>query len=114
MKIKISLIALVALAFTASAAAAAHKSTLRLSSPATLNGAALAAGEYHVEWSDAGSITVLQGRKVVASAQGKVVEQSTAARGNTYLTKAGQITEIQFQSSRNKIVLGEAEQAKSD
>jgi len=99
--------------FTLSAAAA-NKNSLRLFQAVNVNGTQVAAGDYKVEWDESGAVKLLDGKKVVAQAQGKVVAGDSGARRTTYATSDGKLTEIQFERSKNKILLEGGEQAKSD
>jgi len=99
--------------FTLSAAAA-NKNSIKIFEPVTVNGTQVGAGEYKVEWDESGAVKLLDGKKVVAQAQGKVVAGDTSARRTTYATSSGKLTEIQFERSKSKIVLEGGEQAKSD
>lgn len=102
MKFRIIAIMAVALALSLNAAAA-NKSTLVVRDKVSLNGTAIAPGEYKVEWDDSGNVKVMQKKQVVATAQGKVTAQPTGARRTTMTTNAGNITELQFENSKSKI-----------
>jgi uncharacterized cupin superfamily protein len=96
--------ALLAFAITASAAT----KTVTLFDKTSLNGSALAAGEYKVRYDEAGSVTFLKGKEVVAKAQGKVVPAKKAI-GNTITMRTGgngsKIVSIQFENSTSEIVI---------
>lgn len=81
---------------------------------ATLNGQQVKAGYYVVAWearSPEATMTLSQGRHVVATAQAKVVERSTpnqtdAVVYNTAPDGTKRIVEIQFAGSNKVLVLG--------
>jgi hypothetical protein len=82
-------VAIVALAFTVAIGAEAkakNSANLALHYEASLASSHLASGTYHVRWethSPGVTVTFQQGNKVVATAEGKVVD-----RGKKYMTNA--------------------------
>lgn len=73
-----------AMAISAATAMAAQRQSIRMDveEAVTLAGKAIPAGSYKLSWQgegDAVKVTVAQGRKVVAEAQGKFVEGSSKA-----------------------------------
>jgi hypothetical protein len=116
MKLRKSLyITIVTLVFFVAAGAAANSKDSRsvlLHYDATVAGSHLASGEYAIKWqthSPEATVTFLRGSKVVATAEGKVVD-----RGTTYLSNgvvydeagngAREIREIRFKGSSEVIV----------
>lgn len=66
-----------AFVLTFATAAFAGEGRLTLNEDAKVNGTLVKAGEYKVEWTEAGSVSIRKGREVVASATATV---TTAAR----------------------------------
>jgi hypothetical protein len=105
MKLKMLVVpAILALAISANAGSS---KTVKLYSDANVNGTALAAGEYKVTVDDSGAVTFAQGKNVVAKAQGKIVSTDKAARANTVTTRSGKLSSIQFEGSKQQVVLEE-------
>jgi hypothetical protein len=109
-------VSLVALTFVAVAAAKPKDSKdLVLRYEATIAGAHLASGDYNVSWkthSPEATITFMQGKKVVATVEGKVVDRGTRYSVNQVLYTEGQgggrqIQEIRFRGSSEVIVFTE-------
>ena len=72
------------LAFTTSAFAASdsHKSSFQLSAATQVNGTTLPAGEYTAQWEGTGPtalVSIMQGKKVVASAPAQVIALESKA-----------------------------------
>ena len=115
MKSKKSLsVTIVAMAFFVVAGAAAKAKDLRnvvLHSDAMVAGTHLARGSYDVQWqthSPDATVSFLQGSKVVATAQGKVVDRGTKYKSNGVLfdeTADGPrvIRELRFKGSSEVI-----------
>jgi hypothetical protein len=101
---------LLALALSVSAFAGS-KGTLTLRDSAEINGTRLAPGDYKVTWEDGGAVTVSQGKEVKVKAQARIVEQDRAVRSTEVSTRQGQVQTIQFEGSKQLIVLNEADQA---
>lgn len=83
-----------AVAISASAAMAAPRQSIRMKveEPVTLAGKAIPAGSYKLSWQGDGEavkVTVAQGRKVVAEADGKVVESATKATDDSLVWQNG-------------------------
>jgi hypothetical protein len=106
----ITAIALLALAVPAFAGG----KTLTLITPASVNGTKLDAGDYKVDWDQTGKVTFSKGKKVVAEANGKVVTTEKAARHTTLRKKDANILSIQFENSKNEIILDQTETASSE
>ncbi|MGO9087905.1 MAG: hypothetical protein ACLP6G_04325 [Terriglobales bacterium] len=69
----------------ASSAFAATKASLTLSDPITVNGTTLKPGDYKLQWDGSGpnvEVNVMQGKKVVAKLQAKVVDLKSPAENN--------------------------------
>lgn len=106
MKLKMLVVpAVLALAISASAGSS---KTVKLYDNANVNGTALTAGEYRVTVDDSGAVTFAQGKNVVAKAQGKIVSTDKAARANTVVTRSGKLSSIQFEGSKQQVVLDDA------
>ncbi len=75
---------------TAASAFAVTKGNLALTTPATVNGTTLKAGDYKVQWDGTGpsvEVSVLQGKKVVAKVPAHVVDLQTAAVNDSAVLK---------------------------
>jgi len=110
-------VSMIAMAFVLATSAAANAASRSMVLPyaATLAGSNLASGSYDIKWethSSAATVTFLHGNKVVATAEGKVVD-----RGTRYTTNAvvyGEsadgsrlIQELRFRGSSEVIVLNQ-------
>jgi hypothetical protein len=108
-------VTMIALAFFVAAGAAAQPKDSRsvlLHYDATVAGSHLASGSYDVRWQThrpAATVTFLRGSKVVATAEGKVVDRGTTYPSNGVVydeagNGARQIREIRFKGSSDVIV----------
>ncbi|MGA2982425.1 MAG: hypothetical protein ABSG32_01350 [Terriglobia bacterium] len=105
-----------ALFVAASAAAKAKDSRdVRLNYDATVAGSHLASGVYNIKWethSPQATVSFLQGNKVVATAEGKVVDRGKKYQDNQIVyNEAGnggrKIQEIRFRGSSEVIVFND-------
>ena len=74
----------------ATGAVAANKGSLNVQEPITVSGQQLAAGQYNVSWEGSGSnvqVNILQGKKVVAKASGRVVDLSQSPNYDSAVVK---------------------------
>jgi len=100
----------------ASSAFAASKAYLSLNSAASVNGTKLKPGDYKLEWDGTGpnvEVSILQGKKVVAKVQAKVVDLGKAANNDAAVLKTGSagdatLAEVRFQGKKFALELGEA------
>lgn len=108
-----SLIAVMAaLGLSSPSAFAENSTTFALTSPVSLNGTKLKAGRYKVIWeqhSPGATVTFFEGKRVVASAQGKIVDRGVKYRRNMVLDQANPdgsrvITEIRIGGTTQAIV----------
>ena len=115
---KILQLMLVALALTIAVGARANSKGSRsvvLHYNATLAGSQLAMGKYNVQWqthSPAATVSILQGSKVVATAEGKVVDRgrkftSDAVMYDESSDGARVIREIRFKGSSEVIEINQ-------
>jgi hypothetical protein len=89
--------------------------------PITVSGQQLAAGQYNVSWEGSGSnvqVNILQGKKVVAKASGRVVDLSQSPNYDSAVVKKNadgtrSLTEIRFSGKKQALAIGE-EAAKMD
>jgi len=106
------------IAFLVLAGAAANAKDYRnvvLGHDATIAGSHLASGEYDIQWearSPAATVSFLRKGKVVATAEGKVVDRGTRYRANEIVYNeapngARMIQEIRFRGSSEVIVFNE-------
>ncbi len=88
----------------AASAFAANKGSLQLTSPTTLNGKQLAAGDYSVQWDGTGNsvqLSVLQGKKVVATTPAQLINLDQSANHSSAIVKTNtdgsrSLAEIRF------------------
>jgi hypothetical protein len=100
----------------ASSAFAASKGSLQLSSPTTVNGTPLKAGEYKVEWEGSGpavELSIKQGKNVIAKVPARVVDLSNAAANDAAVIHRNNdgttsLTAVRFQGKKFTLELGES------
>ncbi len=108
---------LVGLALLGVALAAGNKATLTISSPVTVNGKTLAAGEYQVVWSGNApdvNLNILKDGKVVASAPAHLNRLKSASPYDTHDLKretdgSQSLTALRFAGKKYSLSLGESE-----
>ena len=109
---KFSKFAVCAFVLSFAVSAFAGEGRLALTGDAKVNGTLLKAGEYKVQWDNAGSVSILQGKKVVATANAKV---DTAAEKNSrnaaVVVKqddgSKKVIELQFSGKKEVLKLAE-------
>lgn len=118
--------ATLALALTTGAFAAdTHKSSFEISAPTTVNGTQIPAGEYTVKWEGSGpsvQVSIMQGRKVLATVPAQVVALSQPAADSQAEIKNSsngdrELIALQFAGKKFSLELGTESakaQAKSD
>jgi hypothetical protein len=97
----------------ASSAFAATKASLTLNDSTTLNGTKLKAGEYKLEWDGSGpnvEVSVMQGKKIIAKVQGKVVDLGSPSQNDAALVTKNDdgttsLTSVRFQGKKFAIDL---------
>jgi hypothetical protein len=104
---------LVSSAFAGSSKAGTSK-TINITSAVTLNGKSIPEGEYKVSVADDGQVTIAQGKKILATAQGKLVERDAKASTNTFVTNkqsdgSYKLTEINFAGQKTAVVFAESD-----
>jgi hypothetical protein len=94
----------------------AASKTVTLFTPASVNGTMLKAGDYKVSWDEAGKVTFAKGKKVIAEANGKIVETTQAVNHTTVIKKSdtAAIISIQFENSKQQLVLNQTQTASSE
>ena len=105
----------------ATAAFAANKGSLQVQEPFTVSGQKLPAGEYQVKWEGTGSdvqLSILKGRKVVATAPAHILElKDTASQDSSVIRKnddgTRSLAEIRFGGKKFALAVGQ-ESAKAD
>ena len=110
------ILATLALALTTSAFAASdsHKSSFEISAAAQVNGTTIPAGEYTAKWEGSGptvQLSIMQGRKVVATAPAQVVSLDRAASDTQAEVRNGtkgerELTALQFAGKKVSLQLG--------
>lgn len=115
------LFAALALALTTSAFASdSHKSSFEISAPTQVNGTTLPAGEYTAKWEGSGpnvQVSIMQGRKVVATVPAQVVTLDRTASDTQAEIKNNsngdrELSSLQFSGKKVSLELG-TESAKS-
>jgi hypothetical protein len=99
----------------ASSAFAATKGSLQLSSPVTVNGTQLRAGDYKVEWDGSGpnvEISILKGKNVVAKVPAHVVELQMPATNDAAVTRLNGdgpsiLAGLRFQGKKTALEFGD-------
>ena len=114
--------AALALMLTVSAVAAdsTHKASFEIAAPAQVNGTQLPAGEYVAKWEGSGpsvQVSIMQGRKVVATVPAQVVQLEQATRGSETELKTSpngerELTKLRFDGKKYSLDLG-SESAKA-
>ncbi len=117
MKLSIVRVAAVLIALTLSVGAAAGggKATFQIGDGVSLNGKALAAGEYSVKWqrqSADADVTFTRGKQEIATVRGKFVEREQPSRYTAVVTKPNgdgthAIAELRFEGKKEVLVLSE-------
>jgi hypothetical protein len=112
-----------ALTTSAFAASDSHKSNFEISSATQVNGTTLPAGEYTAKWEGSGptvQLSIMQGRKVVATAPAQVVTLDRAASDTQAEVLNGtngqrELTALQFAGKKVSLKLGtESAKAQAD
>ncbi|HUM07013.1 MAG TPA: hypothetical protein VLT90_16215 [Terriglobales bacterium] len=108
---KSAFLALAVLAATS--AFAGNKGTLHISEAAQINGQAVPAGEYKLQWDGAGpnvQVSVMQGKKVIATVPAQIVEQKQASSNDsTIVDRSGStpsIKEVRFAGKKYTLAIG--------
>jgi len=100
----------------ASGAFAASKGSLQISSPTTVNGTMLKAGEYKVEWDGSGpavELSIKQGKNVIAKVPARIVDLSNASAADAAVTRSNgdgtsSLLGVRFQGKKFALELGES------
>ncbi|MCU1334040.1 MAG: hypothetical protein JWM08_3032 [Candidatus Angelobacter sp.] len=108
--------ATLALALTTSAFAASdsHKSSFEISAATQVNGTTIPAGEYTAKWEGSGptvQVSIMQGRKVLATAPAEIVTLDRAASDTQAEVRNGsngerELTALQFSGKKVSLQLG--------
>ena len=118
-KIIIALLGLM-LAGSAFAANGSHKDSFQISAPAQVNGKQLPAGDYEARWEGTGpsvQVTIMQGKKVIATVPAQVVELSQPTSNTEAEIKSDsngdrELTALRFSGKKYALEMG-AESAKA-
>jgi ABC-type enterochelin transport system substrate-binding protein len=103
-----------ALTTSAFAASDSHKSSFEISAATQVNGTTIPAGEYTAKWEGSGptvEVSIMQGRKVVATAPAQVVTLDRAAPDTQAEFRNGsngerELTALQFHGKKVSLELG--------
>lgn len=106
---------LLGLALLATSAFAANKGSLNLGAPTSIGGTQVDAGEYRVQWEGNGpsvQVSVVKGKKVVATVPARVVEVNQATRSDSTVVKSNgdgsrALQQIRFAGKKFVLELGE-------
>ena len=109
-----SLLLGLALLLASSAFAAANKGSLQLSSPVTISGTQLTAGDYSVKWDGNGpnvELNILQGNKVVATTPARLIDLSQKQSNDNAVIKNNadgtrSLAEIRFSGKKYALAIG--------
>lgn len=109
---KFSKLAVCAFVLTFAVSAFAGEGRLTLLGDAKVNGTVVKAGEYKVQWDNAGAVSILSGKKVVASATAKVATASEKnSRNAAVVVKqddgSKKLIELQFSGKKEVLKLAE-------
>ncbi len=110
-----STVLVLALVFAATAFAAT-KGSLELTSPVTVNGTTLKAGDYKVQWEGTGpsvELNIMQGKKVVATVPAHTVELQSAPENDAAVTRQNSsgpntLAGIRFHGQKTAFEIGES------
>lgn len=94
---------------------AANKGSMQILDPVNVNGKTLPAGEYSLQWDGTGQnvqLSILRGKKVVATAPAHVVGLDQSAQANEALVKntdgSRSLSEVRFEGKKYALQIGEA------
>lgn len=107
---KFSKFAVCAFVLSFAVSAFAGDGKLVLHQETTVNGSTLKAGDYKVKWDDSGAVSILSGKKVVATASAKVATAEHGSRQSAAVIERQQdgsfkLSEIQFQGKKQSLQL---------
>jgi len=109
------------LATSVFASNASNKGSLQVTDPVTVSGTQLSPGDYSVKWEGKGpnvEVSILQGRKVVATTQARVVDLTQSPKSDSVLTTQNadgskSLSEIRFGGKKYTLQIGQ-ESANAD
>jgi hypothetical protein len=108
---KLICVAMIALFSLSAFAAISGKANMSLTTPAQLGGKQLTPGNYKLQWTGEGDnvqVTVLSGKKEVATASAKLVDRPQAAPNDAVVKdNDGSIKQVWFGGKKMSIVFGE-------
>jgi len=94
---------------------AANKGSMQILDPVNVNGKTLPAGEYSLQWDGTGQnvqVSILRGKKVVATAPAHVVGLDKSSQANEALVKntdgSRSLSEVRFEGKKYALQIGEA------
>ena len=94
---------------------AANKGSMQILDPVNVNGKTLPAGEYSLQWDGTGQnvqVSILRGKKVVATAPAHLVDLDKSAQSNQALVKSSDgnrsLSEVRFEGKKYALQIGEA------
>jgi len=95
--------------------ASSNKGSLQTMSDLTVNGKALPAGDYSLQWEGTGSnvqVNILKGKKVVATTPAKLVDLNQAANNDSAVVKANgdgtkSLSEVRFSGKKYALQIGD-------
>lgn len=110
---KLSKFAVCAFVLSFAVSAFAGEGRLSLIDDAKINGTLVKAGEYKVKWDEAGSVSILSGKKVVATSNAKVTwANEKNARSAAVMVKqddgSKKVIELQFSGKKEVLQLSDS------
>jgi hypothetical protein len=117
-KIGITTLSMLTVVLLAGSAFAGTAKNVNIGVPVTLNGTAIPEGEYKVSVADDGLVTIAKGKKVLVTAQGKLVDRAEKADSNSIGVRqqpdgTQKLTEINFAGTKSAVVFTEGESKSS-
>jgi hypothetical protein len=103
------------LATGAFAFAASNKGSVQIIDPVTVSGKQLPAGDYSVKWDGSGpnvELSIMQGKKVVATTPARVIDLSQVPNSNSAVVKSNDdgsksLSEIHFGGKKYALAIGQ-------
>jgi hypothetical protein len=113
-KLGITTVSMLVLLFCVTSAFAASTKNLNVTVPVTVNGTAIPEGQYKLTIADEGQVTISKGKKVLVTAQGKLVERDSKANTDSIVVReqpdgTKKLTEVNFGGQKSVLVFTESD-----
>jgi hypothetical protein len=113
-KLGTTVLSAIAIMIFAGSAFAETPKKVKIPMAVTLNGTAIPEGQYNLTITDDGQVTLASGKKILVTAQGKLVNHDKKAESDSILVSqqpngTQKLTEINFGGQKSSIVFAEAE-----